>query len=45
MLSTRAKTSAAVYPDSDKVGIFSSDGEMRLLLPRSAAVDYWHGEL
>jgi uncharacterized cupin superfamily protein len=45
MLSTRAKTSAAVYPDSDKVGVFSSDGEMRLLLPRSAAVDYWHGEL
>jgi len=45
MLSTRAKTSAAVYPDSDKVGVFSSDGEMRLLLPRSAAVDYWQGEL
>ena len=45
MLSTRAKTSLAVYPDSDKVGVFSSDGETRLLLPRSAAVDYWHGEL
>jgi uncharacterized cupin superfamily protein len=45
MLSTRAKTSAAVYPDSDKVGVFSTDGETRLLLPRSAAVDYWHGEL
>jgi hypothetical protein len=45
MLSTKAKTSMAVYPDSDKVGIFSSDGETRLLVPRSAGVDYWHGEL
>lgn len=45
MLSTKAKTSVAVYPDSDKVGVFSSDGETRLLLPRSAAVDYWQGEL
>ena len=45
MLSTRAKTSLGVYPDSDKVGIFSSDGGMRLLVPISAGVDYWHGEL
>ena len=45
MLSTRAKTSLGVYPDSDKVGIFSSDGGMRLLVPMSAGVDYWHGEL
>jgi uncharacterized cupin superfamily protein len=45
MLSTRAKTSLGVYPDSDKVGIFSSDGAIRLLVPMSAGVDYWHGEL
>ena len=45
MLSTRAKTSLGVYPDSDKVGIFSSDGRIRLLVPMSAGVDYWHGEL
>ena len=45
MLSTRAKTSLGVYPDSDKVGIFSSDDETRLLVPRSAGVDYWQGEL
>jgi uncharacterized cupin superfamily protein len=45
MLSTKAKTSVAVYPDSDKVGVFSGDGDVRLLFPRSAAVDYWHGEL
>jgi uncharacterized cupin superfamily protein len=43
MLSTRAETSVAVYPDSDKVGVFT--GDMKLLLPRSAAVDYWDGEL
>ena len=45
MLSTRARTSLAVYPDSDKIGIFSSDDETRLLVPRSAGVDYWQGEL
>jgi uncharacterized cupin superfamily protein len=45
MLSTKAKTAVAVYPDSDKVGVFSGDGAVRLLFPRSAAVDYWHGEL
>ena len=45
MLSTKATTSLATYPDSDKIGVFSSDGETRFLFPRSAAVDYWHGEL
>ena len=37
--------SLSVYPDSDKVGIWSGDGDVALLVPRSAAVDYWHGEL
>jgi uncharacterized cupin superfamily protein len=45
MLSTKARTSFAVYPDSDKIGIFSSDGGTRLLFPISTAIDYWHGEL
>ena len=45
MLSTKAKTAVAVYPDSDKVGVWSGDGEVELLFPRSAAVDYCHGEL
>ena len=45
MLSTKARTALAVYPDSDKIGIFSPDDETRLLVPRSAGVDYWHGEL
>lgn len=43
MLSTKASTSVAVYPDSDKIGVFT--GDIRLLVPRSAGVDYWHGEL
>ncbi len=45
MLSTKQKTAVAVYPDSDKVGVWSGDGEVKALFPRSAAVDYWHGEL
>jgi uncharacterized cupin superfamily protein len=43
MLSTQSETSVCVYPDSDKVGVFPPG--MRLLVPRSAGVDYWHGEI
>jgi hypothetical protein len=42
MFSTKDEPAVAIYPDSDKVGIFSTDGPV--LFPRSAAVDYWHGE-
>jgi uncharacterized cupin superfamily protein len=45
MLSTKATTAIAVYPDSDKILASSGDGEVRLIFPRSAAVDYWSGEL
>ncbi|HEX4519506.1 MAG TPA: cupin domain-containing protein [Gaiellaceae bacterium] len=45
MLSTKQATAVAVYPDSDKVGVWSGDGDVKLLFFRSAAVDYWHGEL
>jgi uncharacterized cupin superfamily protein len=44
MLSTKSSPSVAVYPDSDKVGVWSGDGEVALLFPRDAAVDYWVGE-
>jgi len=44
MLSTKATTAVTVYPDSDKVGVWSDDGEVKHLFPRSAAVDYWHDE-
>ena len=33
----------AVYPDSDKVAV-AIDERNVLVLPRGAAVDYWHGE-
>ena len=45
MLSTKSKTALAIYPDSDKIGIWSGDGEVKHLFPRAAAVDYWHNEL
>lgn len=45
MLSTKSKTAVAVYPDSGKVGVWSGDGDVKLLVPRAAAVDYWHGEI
>ena len=35
---------ATVYPDSDKVGVYPGEAGESLLFPRSAAVDYFHGE-
>jgi uncharacterized cupin superfamily protein len=45
MLSTKAKTAVAVYPDSNKVGVWSGDGEVAALFRRGDAVDYFDGEL
>ena len=45
MLSTRVLPAVCVYPDSDKIGVFSENpADSRLLFPRSAAVGYYHGE-
>jgi hypothetical protein len=33
-----------VYPDSDKVGVYTADETDDVIVPRSADVDYWHGE-
>jgi uncharacterized cupin superfamily protein len=44
MLSTKSRPAIAVYPDSDKVGLWPGEGDAALLFPRAAAVDYWHGE-
>jgi len=44
VLSTKQRPAVAVYPDSDKIGIWAGDGDLELILPRAAAVDYWHGE-
>jgi uncharacterized cupin superfamily protein len=45
MLSTKAKTAVAVYPDSNKVGVWSGDGEVSALFRRGDAVDYFDGEV
>jgi uncharacterized cupin superfamily protein len=45
ILSTQREPSVAVYPDSDKIGIWPGLGnDDRLMAPRSANVDYYHGE-
>ena len=42
MLSTLNEPAVAVYPDSDKLGVFA--GDYRLLVKRDSGVDYWLGE-
>jgi uncharacterized cupin superfamily protein len=44
MLSTRRLPAVAVYPDSDKIGIFTGDGRDDLLVRRESGVDYWDRE-
>jgi uncharacterized cupin superfamily protein len=44
MFSNVALPTATVYPDSDKVGIWTGDPETDLLARRDSAVDYYDGE-
>jgi uncharacterized cupin superfamily protein len=44
MLSTRRAPAVAVFPDSDKVGVFTDDPGAAVMVRRSSAVDYWDGE-
>jgi uncharacterized cupin superfamily protein len=44
MFSTVVVPTATVYPDSDKVGIWTGDPETDVLARRSAKVDYYDGE-
>jgi uncharacterized cupin superfamily protein len=44
ILSNKARPSVAVYPDSDKIGVFDCGPDDSALFPRGAAVDYWAGE-
>jgi uncharacterized cupin superfamily protein len=44
MLSTRRLPSAAVYPDSDKIGIWSGFGAPEGLYRRESTVDYYDRE-
>jgi hypothetical protein len=44
MLSTRREPAVAVYPDSDKVGVFTDDPGASVMVRRTSSVDYWDGE-
>jgi uncharacterized cupin superfamily protein len=45
MLSTRLEPSVAVYPDSDKIGVWPDpDRRDHILVRRESGVDYWDGE-
>lgn len=43
-LSTKNRPGVAVYPDSDKVGVFPGEPEDRALFLRGSAIDYFEGE-
>ncbi|HEV2786334.1 MAG TPA: cupin domain-containing protein [Solirubrobacteraceae bacterium] len=44
MWSTVITPTATVYPDSGKVAIWTGNREDDVIVTRSSAVDYWHGE-
>ncbi len=44
LLSTKSSAGIAVYPDSDKIGVFVARKEDSHLFVRDSAVDYWEGE-
>ena len=44
ILSNKAQPAVAVYPDSNKIGIWTDGGDSALFR-RGTAVDYWDGEL
>ena len=44
MFSTVKYPTATVYPDSDKVGIWTGNRADDLIATRASAVDYWFGE-
>ena len=45
MLSTKSEPSVAVYPDSDKIGVWPGDQRDHVLVRRETTVDYWDREL
>jgi uncharacterized cupin superfamily protein len=45
MFSSAHEPAVAVYPDSDKIGVWTGNDEDRIMLHRSdGQVDYWDGE-
>jgi uncharacterized cupin superfamily protein len=44
MFSTKTDPSVAVYPDSDKLGVWPGDDRDNLMVRRESSVPYWEGE-
>jgi len=44
MFSNTLQVTATVYPDSDKIGIWTGDPETDLMVRRESGVDYYDGE-
>jgi uncharacterized cupin superfamily protein len=45
MFSTRKEVAVAVYPDSDKIGIFTGNRDDDIMVRRSSGVPYFDGEI
>jgi uncharacterized cupin superfamily protein len=45
ILSTKAYPAVAVYPDSDKIGVWTEDEADDVMVRRESDVDYWDREL
>lgn len=44
MFSTASYPAASVYPDSDKIAIWTGNVDDDLIARRASGVDYWAGE-
>ena len=44
MFSTVANPTATVYPDGDKIGIYTGEPETEVVVRRDSGVDYFDGE-
>jgi len=44
MLSTKQPVGIAVYPDSDKIGVYPGNPDDKLMVRRESGVDYWDRE-
>jgi uncharacterized cupin superfamily protein len=44
MFSDVRHPAVTVYPDSEKIGIYTGNKEDDVIAPRASGVDYWHGE-
>jgi uncharacterized cupin superfamily protein len=45
MVSTRHPTAVAVYPDSDKIGVWTGNPDDHVMVRRASHVEYFEGEL